>query len=202
MHTGLMNRFLHHFTIALLVTGLSVTSSGIFAETASPYGKAGEDSRNYSIINTVFDVYCRKPGQLTDIFDDLETIGATLKGRIIVVVRGAGVVVFARKNYELYAETVDHLARLARQGVQFRLDKPALRAAGFEPADLHGFATVVSSGLAEIAAAQDQGSRYLRFSPRRSLVNAKQKTGEAGSGELQDPDPEEDDGEPRFRFSM
>jgi hypothetical protein len=67
---------------------------------------------------------------------------------------------------------------------------------------MHGFATVVSSGLAEIAAAQDQGSRYLRFSPRRSLVNAKQKTGEAGSGELQDPDPEEDDGEPRFRFSM
>lgn len=197
-----MNRFIHQISLALLVTGLSVASFSAFAESASPYGKAGEDSHSYSIINTVFDAYCRKPGQLADIFEDLETIGETLKGRIIVVVRGAGVVVFARKNYEQYGETVDHLARLARQGVQFRLDKPSIRAAGLESADMHGFATVVSSGLAEIAAAQDQGSRYLRFSPRRSLVNAKSEAGGSRNGKQQDPDLEEDDGEPRFRFSM
>lgn len=195
MHTSLMSRHVRQLSIAIVIAGLSLTSPSISAEITSPYGKAEEDLHGYSIINTVFDVYCQKPAQLADIFDDLEAISITLKGRIVVIIRGAEIAVFARQNYEQYRAMVDQLAQLSRQGVQFRLDKTSVHAAGFEAEDMHGFSTVVPSGLAEIAAMQDEGSRYLQFTPRRSGVSTKPEP-EGTPGD------EQNNKDSRFQFSM
>jgi len=197
-HDLMSNNLIYHLAwntlIKWSILGFAAISFGAAAETDSPYGKAVEDHLTYPLINTVFDVYCQSPEQFSDIFSDLQAVITTLKGRVVVVARGAEIAVFARKHYESYRVTVDHLARMARGGVQFRLDRAGMQAAGFEAEDMHGFVTIIPSGLSEIASLQDGGSRYLRFSPRQRSVNLEQ--GAPGVSEK-----EQADQEPRFKFS-
>lgn len=183
MRTNLTNQFVRQLSFVTVVAGLTVTAPITFAEAAAPCGKGREVVADYPAMSVVFDVYCHKPAQLADVASDLEAINTVMKGRIVAVIRGAGVAAFARKNYSQHHTTIDHLARLAKQGVQYRLDSNTVQAAGFEPSDMHGFATVVSHGLAEIAAQQERGSRYVQFTPHQHDATADQQIGGARDNE-------------------
>lgn len=195
MYTSLMTRFIHRHSFIFFIMGLFFLNSGIHAEVTSPYGVAGDDQRSYSSTNIVFDVYCQDPEQLTGIFRDLDAIMATLKGHVVVVIRGAEIAVFARKNYSQYRIIVDRLARLSSQGVQFRIDRASIQEVGLEAMDMHGFSTVVPSGLAEIAAMQNEGSKYVQFTPHRSAIRMNKEAGNS-------PDDEGNTERSRFKLSM
>jgi uncharacterized protein len=66
--------------------------------------------------------------------------------KIVVVSHGPELVVFAKRNYAKYKETVDRAASLAQQGVRFEICRGAAAALNFVAEDFHGFATVVPSG--------------------------------------------------------
>jgi len=77
--------------------------------------------------------------------------------RVVIVSHGPEVVVFAKKNYEKYKDIVDRAASFAKQGVRFEICRHAAAAQGFQPEDLHGFATVVPAGPYALAYWQAKG---------------------------------------------
>jgi intracellular sulfur oxidation DsrE/DsrF family protein len=72
---------------------------------------------------------------------------------------------FAKENYEKYQGTIDKMAELAEMGVEFRMCNNAMRAAGYQAEDMHGFITVVPAGFPEIAYLQSRGYSYINPLP-------------------------------------
>lgn len=77
--------------------------------------------------------------------------------KVVVISHGPEVVVFAKKNYAKYKETVDRAASLTKQGVRFEICRNAAAAQGFKPEDLHGFVDVTPAGPYALAYYQAKG---------------------------------------------
>lgn len=135
------------------------------AEEFAPYGTANIDLHEYPVINTVYDVNYADPQDLNILYGFVKNTQTPLKGKAVVVSHGPELRLFAKENYEKYQGIVDKLAELADSGVEFRMCNNALRAAGFEPEDMHGFVTVVPAGFAEIALLESQGYQYINPVP-------------------------------------
>jgi intracellular sulfur oxidation DsrE/DsrF family protein len=127
----------------------------------SPYGTAKIDMHEYPKINTVFDVNYENPKDLNVLFSFVRNTNKPLNGSVVVVTHGPELRAFAKENYEKYAGEMDRMAELANEGVEFRMCNNALRAAGYEPEDMHGFVTVVPAGFAEIAWLQHEGYQVM-----------------------------------------
>jgi len=143
---------------------LELASADDDAEFA-PYGTGRVEQRPYPRIDTVFDVSYEEPKQLYLLHGFVVSTARQLRGRIVVVTHGPELRVFAKENFERYQGVVQKMAELAEAGVEFRMCGEALRVAGYEPRDMHGFITVVPNGFAEIALLQAQGYRYLNPVP-------------------------------------
>lgn len=127
----------------------------------APYGTAKVDMRGYPKIDTVFDVNYQNPKDLSALYSFVINTKKPLNGRVVVVTHGPELRAFAKENYETYQGEMQHMAELAEQGVEFRMCNNALRAAGYQPEDMHGFVTVVPAGFAEIARLQHEGFQVL-----------------------------------------
>jgi hypothetical protein len=57
------------------------------------------------------------------------------------------------------------MADLAQDGVQFKVCNNAMKAAGFNAEDMHGFITVVPAGFPELAYWQKNGYQYINPLP-------------------------------------
>jgi hypothetical protein len=84
---------------------------------------------------------------------------------MVVVTHGPELRVFAKENYARYQGIVDKMAELSEAGVDFRMCNNAMRAAGFQADDMHGFITVVPAGFPEIAYLQSRGYAYINPIP-------------------------------------
>ena len=135
------------------------------AEEASPYGTAKTNMHEYPTINAVFDVNYEDPNKLNILYAFVKNTSKPLKGKMVVVTHGPELRVFAKENYVKYQGIVDKMASLAEAGVDFRMCNNALRAAGFQPEDMHGFVTVVPAGFPEIAYLQSKGYTYINPLP-------------------------------------
>lgn len=152
--------------LAAAVPGLSAAADTAVAPPA-PYGVAEERAPRDDAVDTVLDAHAYNPSELHGLPDVIREISDGLRGRIVVVIDGPASVLFARANYARHRALIDPLALQARQGVEFRVARGALRALGYTATDLHGFVSVIASGLAEIAQLQAKGYRYTRFVPAR-----------------------------------
>lgn len=127
-----------------------MVGSGTFSladEDFAPYGTAKVDMHEYPKINTVFDINYDNPKDLNVLYSFVRNTSKPLKGSVAVVTHGPELRAFAEENYERYTGEMDRMAELASQGVEFRMCNNALRAAGYEPEDMHGFVTVVPAGF-------------------------------------------------------
>lgn len=131
------------------------------ADDFAPYGTAKVDMTEYPQIDTVFDVNYQDPKDLNALYSFVRNTKKPLKGSVAVVTHGPELRAFAIENYEKYQGEMQLMAELAEDGVDFRMCKNALRAAGYEPEDIHGFVTVVPAGFAEIARYQHEGYQVM-----------------------------------------
>ncbi|HLW05341.1 MAG TPA: DsrE family protein [Azoarcus sp.] len=153
------------FVLALFFTLLACTGMSAQAADFAPYGKASTALDVYPDMDLVFDVNYSDPQDLHVLYGFVRNAQRHVQGRKVLVLHGPELRAFAREHYETYQPVIDRMAELARDGVEFRMCNDALRAAGYEPDDMHGFVTVIASGFPEIALLQQQGFRYINPVP-------------------------------------
>lgn len=154
---------------AATLLACSIIPASLAAEELAPYGTAKTDMKEYPTINAVFDANYEDPNDLNILYAFVNNTRVPLKGKMVVVTHGPELRAFAKENYVQYQGIVDNMARLADEGVEFRMCNNAMRAAGFEADDMHGFITVVPAGFPELALLQHQGYQYINpipLSPR------------------------------------
>ena len=153
--------------IALTIFILGVTP-GAYAADASPWGPAPVAERHYENLKVVFDVTRDSPAYLTSILDRVSYLGKLnaaypFDGKIVLVIHGDAIPLFAARNYRKYKALMDRAQSLSvGEVVEFRMCRLAARNAGFTPKDIHGFVTMVPMGDAEIIQLQQQGFAYMR----------------------------------------
>ncbi|MFN2350135.1 MAG: DsrE family protein [Thioalkalivibrio sp.] len=139
--------------------------SAIADQAPSPYGKAKTNMHEYAKIDTVFDVNYEDPNQLNTLYFFVRNTSRALGGKVVVVTHGPELRAFARENYAKYQGAMDRMAELSNEGVEFRMCNNAMKAAGYEAEDMHGFVTIVPAGFPEVAALQAQGYQYVNPLP-------------------------------------
>jgi intracellular sulfur oxidation DsrE/DsrF family protein len=152
-------------TVVVLCAALGPGAALAAGKDFAPYGTAREDLHQYPAINVVFDVNYDDPAKLNILYSFVKNTKKPLGGKAVVVTHGPELRVFAKENYEKYQGVVDKMAELAREGVEFRMCNNAMKAAGFQTSDIHGFITVVPAGFAEIAYLQHQGYEVINPIP-------------------------------------
>jgi len=150
---------------ALVTSSFVLAAAAASADQFAPYGTAKVDMHEYPTINAVFDLNYDNPADMNILYNFVNNTRTPLKGKMVVVTHGPELRVFAKENYEKYQGIVDKMADLAKNGVEFRMCSNAMRAAGFQPSDMHGFITVVPAGFPEIAYLQAQGYQYINPIP-------------------------------------
>lgn len=160
-------RSIHTDVAGWLVLAVSfiVASPVLGGDALAPYGSAKVDMHEYPTINAVFDVNYDDPQGLNMLYAFVKNTSKPLKGKMVVVTHGPELRVFAKENYEKYQGIVDKMAQLAEMGVDFRMCNNAMRAAGYQAEDIHGFVTVVPAGFPEIAYLQSHGYAYINPIP-------------------------------------
>ena len=126
---------------------------------SAPYGSAQfspyADIDDVKQLKAVYDFYFPNPNSVPLVLSAINSLMTQTAEfgphefeplKIVVVSHGPELVVFAKRNYAKYKETVDRAASLAQQGVRFEICRGAAAALNFVPEDFHGFATVVPSG--------------------------------------------------------
>jgi hypothetical protein len=99
----------------------------------------------------------------------LNSVGALLKAtadfgpheidplKVVVVMHGPELALFAKVNYPKYKEIVDRAASFAQQGVRFEACRNSAAAQGFSSEEFHGFVHVVPAGPLALAYWQAKG---------------------------------------------
>ena len=153
------------FARTLVASAFLVCVAAASADEFAPYGTAKVDMHEYPTINAVFDLNYANTADMNILYNFVTNPRTPLKGKMVVVTHGPELRVFAKENYEKYQGIVDKMAELAKNGVEFRMCSNAMRAAGFQASDMHGFITVVPAGFPEIALLQSQGYQYINPFP-------------------------------------
>lgn len=157
-----MPRFL---AAILLAAAALAPAHHVLAADFSPYGTAKVDMHAMPVTNTVWDVNYESPQKLNVLYSFIKNTTKETRGKVVVVTHGPELRGFAKENYEKYQGLVDRMAELAKEGVEFKMCNNALRAAGFQPEDMHGFITVVPAGFAELVLWQSRGYQYVNPNP-------------------------------------
>lgn len=151
--------------LAMLIIAAGAGQGALASEAFAPYGTAKVDMHDMASTNTVFDVNYEDPQKLNILYNFIKNTKRTTKGEVVVVTHGPELRAFAKENYEKYQGIIDKMAELAADGVQFKMCNNAMKAAGFQASDMHGFITVVPAGFPEVAMWQSKGYRYINPLP-------------------------------------
>lgn len=154
-------------TTAILITALITVglAQPAFADALAPYGTAKVDMHSMPATDTVFDLNYEDPQKLNILYSFIKNTKKVTNGKVVVVTHGPEMRAFAKENYEKYQGIIDKMAELAKDGVEFKMCNNAMKAAGFNAEDMHGFITVVPAGFPEIAYWQGKGYKYINPTP-------------------------------------
>lgn len=150
---------------AMATLAVLLAAPPAWAEAFAPYGTAKVDMHKMPVTHTVFDVNYEDPQKLDLLYNFIKNTRKETRGNVVVVTHGPEMRAFAKENYEKYQGIVDKMAELAKDGVAFKLCNNAMKAAGYNAEDMHGFITVVPAGFPEIAYWQGKGYRYINPLP-------------------------------------
>lgn len=151
--------------MTLIVAALLAPTHLLRAEELAPYGTAKVDMHTMPVTNVVFDVNYDDPQKLYTLYNFVRNTVKETRGEVVIVTHGPELRAFAKENYEKYQGIVDKMAELAQDGVQFKMCSNAMKAAGFDAEDMHGFITVVPAGFPELVYWQSKGYQYINPLP-------------------------------------
>lgn len=137
----------------------------VLASELAPYGTAKVDMHDMPVTDVVFDVNYADPQQLNILYNFVKNTQKVTKGKVVVVTHGPELRAFAKENYLKYQGAIDKMADLAKEGVEFKMCNNAMKAAGFQAEDMHGFITVVPAGFPELAYWMGKGYQYINPLP-------------------------------------
>lgn len=154
-------------TVALAAGAFAtLAATATLADEFAPYGKGKMNMHTMEATNVVFDVNYQDPNQLNILYNFVKNTLKETKGKAVVVTHGPELRAFARENYEKYTGVIERMNELAQMGVEFKMCRNAMRAAGYSsPEDMHGFVTVVPAGFPELAYWQSKGYQYINPLP-------------------------------------
>lgn len=156
------------FGLKEIALSIAITMAPAYPSLAAelaPYGTAKVDMHKMPVTDTVFDVNYSDPQQLNVLYNFIKNTRKETGGKVVVVTHGPELRAFAKENYEKYQGAIDKMAELAEEGVEFKMCNNAMRAAGFQAQDMHGFITVVPAGFPELAYWQGKGYKYINPLP-------------------------------------
>ena len=151
--------------IAIATVIAMLPAHQVFAQAFAPYGTAKVDMHKMPVTDTVYDVNYDDPQRLNILYNFVKNTKKETGGKVVVVTHGPELRAFAKENYEKYQGIVDKMAELAKDGVEFKMCNNAMKAAGFNAEDMHGFITVVPGGFAELVYWQGKGYQYINPLP-------------------------------------
>ena len=151
--------------ITLAAAAILAPAHPLLAEELAPYGTAKVDMHSMPVTNIVFDVNYDDPQKLNTLYNFVRNTVKETRGEVVIVTHGPELRAFAKENYDKYQGIVDKMAELAQEGVQFKMCNNAMKAAGFEAEDMHGFITVVPAGFPELVYWQSKGYQYVNPLP-------------------------------------
>ncbi|MCC7016501.1 MAG: DsrE family protein [Rhodospirillales bacterium] len=149
----------------VVLTAFMSFPAAVGAGEFAPYGTAKVDMHAMPPTDVVFDVNYEDPNKLNVLYFFVKNTMKETKGKVVVVTHGPELRAFAKENYEKYAGAMQRMDELAKAGVEFKMCNNAMKAAGFEAKDMHGFITVVPAGFPELAYWQSKGYRYINPLP-------------------------------------
>ena len=141
---------------------LAVLSMGGVAAAEAPWGSARVTETEYKPQKVVYDVSVQTVKKMTSALDRASYLskitGADpFDSSIVLVLHGAEIEFFARKNYTKYKELM-HRAQSLVEGevLKIKMCKIAAEGHGYKPKDIQGFVEMVPMGDAEIIRLQNE----------------------------------------------
>lgn len=137
-------------------------------EAAAPWGEARVVEKTYSKQKVVYDVAVKSVAQLENVLDRASYLSILneadpFDSKIVIVLHGDEIGFFAIRNFARYGDLMKRAQSLTVGGIiDIRMCRVAARRRGFEPADIHGFVTMVPMADAEIIDLQKQGFAYMQ----------------------------------------
>ena len=139
------------------------------ATPSAPWGGASLTPTVYKPQKVVYDVHLKTIDAVSSVLDRASHIskitGANpFEQSIVLVLHGAEIKFFARKNYAEYKALMHRAQSLVLGEVlTIKMCEIAARSKGFQAEDIHGFVEMVPMGDAEIVRLQnDEGHAYMR----------------------------------------
>ena len=146
----------------LIAFFLMIISGTTFSAEKSLWGGAVVQHIDYKPQKVVYDVNVKTLAAMNGVLDRASFLskitGADpFDGSIVLVLHGAEIEFFARKNYSKYKELM-HRAQSLVEGetLKIRMCKLAAEGHGFKPSQIHGFVKMVPMGDAEIIRLQNE----------------------------------------------
>lgn len=156
------------FFIGLFAALLFNPALALAANANAPWGQARAVEQTYARQKVVYDAAVGSEAAMRSIISRAVLL-ASLNGddpfdsKIVIMLHGNEIPFFAIKNYAKYHELMQRAQSATHSGViEFRMCRIAARGHGFEPADIHGFVTLVPMADAEIVRLQQAGYAYMR----------------------------------------
>ncbi len=154
--------------LIVLVFALYLPAAAASADAAAPWGQARVVEKTYSKQKVVYDVAVKTVAQLENVLDRASYLSALndadpFDSKIVIVLHGDEIGFFALRNFDKYRELMVRAQSLTVGGIiDMRMCRVSAHRRGFEPADIHGFVTMVPMADAEIIDLQKQGFAYMQ----------------------------------------
>lgn len=154
--------------LIVLVCALYLPAAAASADASAPWGQASVVEKTYSKQKVVYDVAVKTVAQLENVLDRASYLSALndadpFDSKIVIVLHGDEIAFFATRNFEKYRALMVRAQSLTVGGIiDIRMCRVSAHRRGFEPADIHGFVTMVPMADAEIIDLQKQGFAYMQ----------------------------------------
>ena len=154
--------------VLLAVVFLGLPMAAIADQALPAWGRAKVVEKTYSKQKVVYDVAVKTLSELESVLDRASYLSALneadpFDSKIVIVLHGDEIGLFALANYARHAALMKRAQSLTVGGIiDIRMCRVAAKRRGFEPADIHGFVTIVPMADAEIIELQGQGFAYMQ----------------------------------------
>lgn len=151
-----------YFSAGMVVASL-IFSPVVYAEQpSSPWGSATEIEQVYSKQKVVYDAAADSVKSMTSVLDRASYLsklngGDSFDTKIVIVLHGEAINIFASKNYAQYKDLMVRAQSLtAGDVIEFRMCKASALLKGLTAKDIHGFVKMVPMADAEIVRLQQE----------------------------------------------
>lgn len=131
-----------HLLSALVVASLAWTSQQTLADDSDSFAPGGtaidHHADTFSGLKAVMDLKVRTPADVNFGAITVKRILAQPNAKLIVIIEGPAVSMFAKKNYLDHQGTVDSWAEVADAGAQIEYCGNSVHGAGLQPSDMDG----------------------------------------------------------------